>query len=147
MRTKTYTILKEKQILWQEPTVGSVLCSEHKISLKQEFFAVIGKSHDSLALVRLFEHLEFDPKLAEKWYMLCFKPKAAGGDVNIPSPLYSDLSHLIVKSISNVALYISKCPNRVAGTIHKRDVDQIIQLIQESNTISKDMKDKYFNAD
>jgi len=144
MSTRISLIRKDKQVTIAGPAMGSVICDVSKTSLRQELFAVIGRSYNEIALVRIFEKGEISDMIAGKWYQLCHKIKSVNQSSVLLWPLFADLSHIIVKDQTPLMSILNSEPERQAGLVHKQDLDQIVLLIGKVNTLSRDIKNKYF---
>lgn len=144
MHMKTYTETNKLAEL-HEPPVGSILYDINKTSLKKELFTIIGRSYNEIAMVRLFEHAELNTTIAGKWYQLCNKLKSAKNNLLSLKPLYTDPSRLIIKDRYQLIHLLHRDPDRLAGYINKRDLENIVASVNTINTISADIKNKYFN--
>src|SRR4051812_8349382 len=123
--------------------IGCVLYDVNKTSRRKELFAVIGKSYNEVALVRLLEQMDVNASLPGKWYLLRHKIRSIGTGFQFPPPFQIDVSRLIIKDHFAFSILLTKHPERLAGRIHKHDLEKIVSLLQSVNTISKDSKDKY----
>ena len=143
---KTFRTSKKSLAAVSNPKVGSVVYDMNNAVNKRELYGIVGASRADIAMVRLFDQNELTPLLARKCYQLMYKIELGLQTEENPTQLYADTSGLIVKDYLQMATILGKYPERVVSKIFRTDIHRIIKTLQTINTISKDVKNKYFDA-
>lgn len=120
---------------------GDVLLWPVKEKQEKKLFTVVGATHAETALLRLVSDVNAIPPQLSSMYEIRYRLKWRNG--NAPTILFADLSKLIVKKSDDIGNAISRHAETIAGALSARDVDTMLQKLQEEKTISRELKDKF----